>query len=210
MGLLGRLFGARRAGRPVLDRGPPPAALSAGAESFHARPPSFSLVFFEGDVREAIPSLLAGCGYRLTGGVSERVVAADLYGSMQRWSGRGRLVVRKAVYPVPGFTVLADPELVVTTDDEALEDFCRANRIGAIAALWERVSKTVLLHEVGPDGSRRRSFWTEGRPEAGQAPHPELAARPDADGLQAALARLGIPLRSVWGEVEATVLELEP
>src|SRR5262249_36265253 len=66
MGFFGWLFGDKKAPEP------PGGSVRAGSQLDHSRlthlferPPSFSLVFFEGDVTERLPDLLERCNYKV-------------------------------------------------------------------------------------------------------------------------------------------------
>jgi hypothetical protein len=106
--------------------------------------------------------------------------------------------------------VLVDPEMVIATDERQIAAFCQQNKTRALLAMWERFSQTARLAEVTASGVVRRVNWLAGTPqEADQNPWAEFLAAPGARGIQAALVASGVPLAQAWGEISATVFELE-
>jgi hypothetical protein len=178
------------------------------SNAFWSRAPSFCFVVFQGDVRDALPSLFRRAGYT-------QVLAREGTGSFgeliaeRSEAGADPETVLKAFFVTNGTTVLVDKEMVIATDEELLSLFCREQGTQAATALWERVSETVEMLEISAAGLTRRSACIQGQPDATQQePRPELTARPDAQGLLAALNQAGFAPPPFEQRVEATVLTL--
>ena len=80
---------------------------------FLARVPSFSLIYFTGDVYERLPSFLTECGYKILAEGKREDAFFDLIDVIDRVEAR--TIVSKAAYRVSGGTVLLDPEMVVAS-----------------------------------------------------------------------------------------------
>lgn len=171
------------------------------------RPPSFSLIYFRGNVLRALPSLFDACGYRPLGNAT----LEEVYWSLEDVEEPSAGVVRKAAYYVPGGTVLLDPEMALGfTNETALQAFLRDAASTAVVALWERVSETAAILVFGPDGLESRTLLIRGEPEGEQvSPRPQLQADATASGLRAAMGGVGLPVEAIFGEVEAWGVELD-
>ena len=174
------------------------------------REASFSLIHFRGNVLEALPQLLDGCGYRPVENATLAGPFEEVYWSLQDAEDPETPTMRKAAYLVPGGTVLMDPEMVIGfSHADVLQQFCVDTGSVAVVALWERVSESALVLTVTSAGVRSRTFLIRGQPEGEQvAPNANLAASPDATGVRQVMASLAIPVDSVFGNVEAWGIEL--
>jgi hypothetical protein len=198
MGFFNRLFNTKQAGASDRER------------AMHSRPESFSIIAIPGDAVPLIPNLLADCKYVPMSGGGFDGRFEELY-EILRMATRNEgqhAFVKKAWYLADGHTVLVDPEMVLIVETEHLKQLAKVNGGPVIAAIWERVSETVLLAEVSPAGEIRRSHYLAGESAEGNSnPHPEISAQPDHDGLKAALATYGLTA-ATFGQVEARVVEL--
>jgi hypothetical protein len=182
---------------------------------FWERPPSFSFLVFEGDVRKLMPALLSTLGYRVlaqreqVGPGSELV---DQVMGLDADSGlrRGQASLQKAYWFANGFTVLVDSELLLA-EEAAIDTFCKENHTSMIAGTWERVSRTANVVEVSAAGVRKASYLEDGHPNEKAPPphHPGLLKNPDPSGIRNELQAKGISLDQVFGRVTATVVTLE-
>jgi len=179
------------------------------AKNAFYRESSFSLVHFKGNVLDSVPQLLDACGYRPLENATLRGPFDEVYWSLQDIE-EPEGVVRKAVYFVPGGTVLLDPEMVVGFGyTDVLQRFCAQVGSVAVAAIWERVSETAALATVTPAGVSSRTYLLRGEPNGEQVNMNERLRRsPNPVGLREAIAALSVPVEAVFGEVEAWGLEL--
>lgn len=210
MGIFRRLFGKR-------SESPGKGVAQAGASlererlvRMFERPPSFSLVAFPGDVSADIPDLLSACKYVLRRTGSYRGGFAELYAGLGQPSSANNSIVQKAWYRAAGHTILLDPEMVLITETAQLSRVSEKAGAAVVVAIWERASETVALAEFGRRGLVRQSWYCQGTPSQEQIDsHPEIVERPNSDGLKAALAGYGLHEDAVFGQVDATVVELQ-
>src|SRR5262249_4607483 len=120
--------------------------------AFLEREDSFCFAFFHPEVRALVPLFVEGCGYRTLASNDVRGTFHELYESLRDVSGPRNNIVLKAVYSVDGYTVLADPEMIVANDVEKLSAFCAEHGVRVWSATWERYSQTVMVIEVDPHG----------------------------------------------------------
>lgn len=183
----------------------PPANLE-----FLTRPDSFSLVAIRGQVADAIPAWLGKRGYKQLETREVRAPFAKLYPGLRQVAGPRRNIVMKAVYVVSGFTVLLDPEMVLSSNRKALTELCATSQTTCFGAIWERNSQTVLLTQVDATGQRRFVVWTAGKqPAQPIEPWPELQGEGSVGALLQAMNAENLPLAELFGEVRATVWQLE-
>ena len=177
------------------------------------RPPSFSLVAFSGDIRSELPALLSACNYEVRRSGSFNGSFQELYEGLGRPSGPNSTIVQKAWFLAAGHTILLDPEMVLITETAQLSQMADKACGTVKAAIWERGSETVALAELGSEGVIRQTWYCQGEAteEAmiGGGGHQEISERPDSDGLKAALSGYGLHEDALFGEVEATVVELQ-
>ncbi len=198
MGWFARLFGGK-----VPENLPPEI-------EFLGRRESFSLVVFKGAVREHVPAWLRRAGYRQLETRPARAPFDELYETLGAVEGPGNTIVSKAVYELPGFTVLLDPEMVLSGDEGRIAAFCEQHATAAWGVIWERYSQTVSLTEAEETGVRRRAFWVSGKAEGEQKdPWPPLQAQGTVEGLLASMTAAGLPVDRILGDVDATVLRLD-
>ena len=210
MGILKRLFGVKSES--------PEIEFSAAGESLDReriaqmleRSPSFSFVAIPGDVASEIPAFLLTSGYEVLRTSGYSGLFTDLYAAMGYPSGTNNSIVQKAWFMAAGHTILVDPEMVLVTHTTSLSDMAATAQDTVKVAIWERVSESVALVEVGSKGIVRQSWYCEGEPsdEAINA-HSEIVARPDSEGLKLALAGYGLSQEAIFGHVDATVVELQ-
>ncbi|MBM4783835.1 MAG: hypothetical protein GQE15_39705 [Archangiaceae bacterium] len=178
--------------------------------SFLGRAPSFSFVFFEGAVAAHVPAWLSQCGWAVDDQWPLRCGFDELAEAVRptKKLAPRKWVVHKAVVPLPGFTALLDPEMVVHVGDHVAV-FCRTHATRACSAIWERHSQTILLDETTGAGNVRRSLLVAGVAEGPQlSPWPELVATPTPQTLLGVLASAGVPIAALSGSLDATVLRL--
>src|SRR5262249_8057356 len=117
-------------------------------------------------------------------------------------------IVYKALYQVPGFTVLMDPEQVLIVD-ESLPALCSSQSTRAVAVLWERYSETVMARDVRPSGEDREIHFEKGKTVTARGEWPELKESASPDDLKSFLDTCGVPVGAVFGDVAATVYRLQ-
>jgi hypothetical protein len=175
---------------------------------FLARVPSFSLIYFAGDVYEHMPALLIRCGYSIIAESSERgsfFEIVDALGTVQ-----DQTIVQKAAYPVTGGTVLLDPEMVVgVSPPSTLMPFCAERGVEAVVAIWERVSESVIAKHLTGRGVLMDTCTVAGQPQKPLIDPPrQLTEQPDPYGLRAYLAAVGAPVDEVFGVISVRAFEL--
>lgn len=178
--------------------------------SFLSRPPSFSFVFFEGDVAAHVPPWLSQTGWTVDDQWPLRCGFDDLSEAVRpaKKLAPRKWVVHKAVFQLPGFTALLDPEMVVHVGDRVL-NLCRTQTTRAFSAIWERHSQTLLLNETTSAGDVRRAWLIAGASVGAQLnPWPELAVTPTPQTLLGLLSEAGVPVAALSGTLDATVLRL--
>lgn len=210
MGILSRLFSKK-------DESPTEWIEEAGDSldqermaGMFERSSSFSLVAIPGDVQSELPSFFSVLGYKPSRMGNYRGLFAELYAGIERPSGPDNSIVQKAWFEAAGHTILLDPEMVLITETERLSEMAAKVNGTVKAAIWERVSESVALVEIGPQGVVRQTWYCQG--EQTDKPidvHPEIAAQPDSGGLNKALATYGLSEEAVFGNVDATLLELQ-
>lgn len=177
------------------------------------RPPSFSLVAIPGDVRSELPDFLSACHYELRGTGSFSGPFEDLYEGLGNPARPDNTMVQKAWFLAAGHTILLDPEMVLIAATDELSQMAAKADGKVKAAIWERGSETVALAEIGPEGVIRQTWYCEGEAteEAtiGGGGHTELNESPDSTGLKAALASYGLHEGALFGDIDATVVELK-
>lgn len=174
------------------------------------RPPSFSLVFFDGDLTAQLPDLLEKCGYRILGTAQATGPLLALNAEMSDPQGPNNSIVFKGFFKAGNFTVLIEPEMVLFAASDQLSGFCEQYSTRAVAAIWERASESAGLVEYDNRGVTRQTWFSQGVPTGEQIdPHLHIVERPNSEGLKAALQELGIPVQQVFGQVDVAVLQLQ-
>jgi len=176
------------------------------------RPPSFSVLIFQGHAGTHIPELLEACNYQIVRVGKAHGSVTSLHSQMGMPRVPNNSIVYKGYFSIPGFTVLLEPEMVLLTWGEALAQFCRRFETKILIGIWERVSETAAIVEFDRNGLTRRTWYCQGspseQPEQQINPRSALMARPDSEGLKLALKESGIPVEQVFREVEITAYEL--
>jgi len=172
---------------------------------------SFSLIFFDGSVHEAIPEFLVACGYRVLARGRIEGPFDEAYEALCDIESPSDGVVHKGGCGLPGGTVLLDPEMVLGFGSEdALRQFCGAHNVCSIVAVWERVSETVACRELDSLGVRSSTFLLRGEPDGDQLrPIEGLQRDPTGAGLVTVLDSLGLPVADMFGDVDIAVWRLE-
>lgn|GEM_PF-5009023 len=101
--------------------------------------------------------------------------------------------------------------------DDWLAGFCKEHSTMATVARWDRLTASVVLRDFAADGLREQTVffggerveWEEDSPYSDVREDSQLAESPNADGLLHALGRRGVDVGALFGEIEATALELE-
>ena len=171
---------------------------------------SFSLIAIPGDVESEIRAFLSACGYTTLNTGAYSGSFADLYSGVEQPYGSNNSIVRKAWLKTAGHTILLDPEMVLVTETARLSEM--AAKVGGTVkvAIWERVSESATLVEIGSQGIVRQSWYCQGVQSSETIhEHPEIAAQPDSEGLRMALAKYGLSEDAIFGHVDATVVELQ-
>ena len=172
------------------------------------RAPSFSLVIFAGDVGAEVPSLFEAQSYATVAQETKRGSLSMLYSQLDDRLKSDPDIVRKGIVVAPGFTVLADPEMVVGSDEKSMIEFCRIHQTMAIVLIWERMSETVLAMEYDASGRTRRTNFCQGRPENLVNPHPQVTPQSDYKALLQISQEFGLNLGSLQ-EVVMTCYTLQ-
>jgi hypothetical protein len=172
-------------------------------------PSSFSLIVFRGNLGGAMEALLTRCDYTILREGDARGDPVELGITLEQ-TDSPKNVVLKAYWASPQMTVLIDPEMVVASgSDEQLAAFCADFGTPAVAAVWERVSSTAILTEIGTEGITRQTWYEQGHALNAQInPRDELAQSPDQHGLRMAMAAAGVDVDEVFAERDVVVLEL--
>jgi hypothetical protein len=171
--------------------------------------PSFSLIYFTGDVYEQIPAFLIQWGYSILG-------QADQQGSfLQVFNALGRVgnqrIVHKAVYRVAGGTVLLDPEMVMgVSRGDLMDQFCSEHEVETVVAIWERVSETVIAVRRSGQALLVDACFVRGEPQKPliNAP-PDLVQQPSPASLKSFLVSIGAPVGQIFGSISAVVYRLD-
>ena len=169
------------------------------------RETSFALVAIEGARGDEMPALLERAGYRIRAKRHMRAWFNDVLGDIQSVRGPNNSIVDKAWYVAAGFTILLDPEMVIAAEPEEL-DYPGL----VLAAIWERVSETVMLTEIRDGEPVRHTSYVQRAPNVQDEqinPHPAIVAEPSARGLREALSGY-LDVEDVFGEIDATIVEL--
>jgi hypothetical protein len=173
---------------------------------FLTRVPSFSLIYFTGDVYEHVPALLIRCGYSIVAESSQSgsfFEIIDALGTVHR-----QTIVHKAAYRVTGGTVLLDPEMVVGVSP-TLMPFCAERGVEAVVAIWERVSESVIATHLTGRGVLMDICTVAGQPQKPPINPPrQLAEQPGPYGLRAYLGAVGAPVDEVFGVIAVRAFEL--
>jgi hypothetical protein len=176
---------------------------------FLARVPSFSLIYFTGDVHEQIQTLLTSLGYSIVGQASDHGPFFQVLDGLG--TDENRTIVHKAAYRVTGGTVLLDPEMVVgISRTEVVDRFCEEHEVEAIVAIWERYSETVIAARRSGQGPLVDAFFVRKRPQKlpMNAP-PSLIEQPGPGSLRAFLAAAGAPVGELFGTISPVVYRLD-
>lgn len=177
--------------------------------SFFFREPSFSFLFFTGNVCDALPKLLANCGYDVTVGHKWYESTFFEISDAIRGIEGPRNVAYKAVYQVPGGMVLLDPEMTVSVYKDEIIDFCAEHGVEGFVAIWERFSQSILCTHLAPEGVSVDVCVMEGvmQGDAVNAP-PSFLNQTDPACLKMFLLAAGVPLDAIFGKVLARVYKL--
>jgi len=173
--------------------------------AFMLRPDNFSILVFSG-APEIMP-WLQQLNYRPLqfGKMSRAFEEVFDYVSSDE---EARDVVRKAVYQVPGFRILMDPEQVLIVNN-SLAALCSSQGTRAMCVLWERWSETVMARDVLPSGEDRQIHLEKGKKVSARGAWPELKESATPDDLRSFLGTCGVPVAAVFGDVSATVYRLQ-
>jgi len=169
--------------------------------AFLSREPSFSFLYFTGDVYEFIPGFLASCGYLVVAQGHCEAGFCDIYDAIGRMEGPRNSIVRKAAYRVPGGTVLLDPEMAVAgAHAKQIVRFCAEHHIEAFVAIWERYSQTIIGRHIGANGAVQGTLIN---------PPPSLMNHTDPAPLKAFLAAASVPLDQIFATLSAWIFKLD-
>ena len=169
--------------------------------AFLSREPSFSFLYFTGDVYEFIPGFLASCGYSIVGQGHYEAGFGEIYGALRRIEGPRSNIVRKATYRVSAGTVLLDPEMVIVDiGREQIIRFCAEHHVEAFVAIWERYSQSIVSGHFGADGAVQGTSIN---------PPPGIINHTDPTPLTAFLAAAGVPLDQIFATVSAWIFSLD-
>ena len=177
--------------------------------SFLFREPSFSFLFFTGNVCDVVPKLLANCGYDVTVGHRRyESTFFEISDAIRRMEGP-RNIAYKAVYQVPGGTVLLDPEMTVGSYKDEIIESCSEHGIEVFVAIWERFSQSILCAHLAPGGASVDVCVMEGVMQGDAVnPPPSFLKQTDPACLKMFLVAAGVPLDSIFGKVSARVYKL--
>lgn len=179
--------------------------------AFLQRGASISVVVFRGEIEAAVQAWLGSNGWR----VIERAPLRASFEELSERSAHMRKTeektweVIKTTYQAAGCTVLIDREMVVATREAELAELCRATGCDAvIGGIWERVSRSLDLIEIGPTGTRHRAIWQAGARVSEGEPWPAVTGSGPAD-LATVFRGAGLPVDAIFGrDLSATVLLL--
>jgi len=197
--------------RPVARLSVPPSVALPDSVAFLQRQASMSLVVFRGEIEAAVQEWLGSHGWRL-------IESAPLRGGFEELSERSThqrkteektWEVVKTTFQVGGCTVLIDREMVVLTKTTELAELCRATGCDAvIGGLWERVSRSLDIAEIGPAGTKHRSTWLAGARQSEIDPWPHVTGSGPGDIIEV-FRGSGLPVNAIFGgDLSSTVLLL--
>ncbi len=208
MGILKRLLGIKEESTPN--------SVSIAGESLDQeritnmfeRQPSFSLVAIPGDVESDIPMFLSDCGYETLSTGKFSGPFAELYAGIEQPCGPENSIVQKAWFMVDGHTILLDPEMVLVTKTANLADLAAKVADTVKVAIWERVSESVALIEIGAQGILRQTWYCQGeKSDEAINGYSEIANQPNSEGLKLALEKYGLS-DDLFSNVDSNVIEL--
>lgn len=193
--------------RPPLEVRIPAEPKLTGTAAFLSRPSSFSFVVFRGSLARDVVTALEPAGWREVERARARGTLADLnaYSAHAKKLGPRQWEVVKAIAVHAGHTVLLDREMVLATNSKWVSAFCRQHQTRAWGVIWERVSQTLILNEVGPEGVLRSSWWEGAARKDEKAPWPHVVGG-DPSTILLPLKEAGLPVDSLFAE---TVLEAD-
>ena len=182
---------------------------SQSSGSFVSESPSFSVLYFIGDVRDDLRSLLTDCNYRIVGRASCSGSFFDLLDRISR--SPARTIVYKAAYSISSGAVLVDPEMLIgTVDDGPLQAFCKKHRTIARVAIWERFTRSIIARQISANG-----IEIDFQSIAGATPRkplnapPDLVRWPEPGRLLEFLAADGVQTDQIFGNVLAQIFTLD-
>lgn len=172
---------------------------------------SYSLVFVPGDASVHMGPLMDGLGYAPKRGTRMEAGFVEVWDLLLDTPTDQPDVVRKAWYRTDTHTVLIDPEMVTHLQIDVWKQLATMQGGTVVIAMWERVSRTVLLTEVNESGLVRRTSRIDGEVVEGEEvnPHAQVVASANADGLRKALASMGIVVDAKWSLMQAEVIEMQ-
>ena len=175
---------------------------------FLGRVPSFSIIYFTGDVYEQVPTFLTRWGYSILSQASHRDSFFAVFDALGRSGSRS--ILHKATYRAAGGTVLLDPEMVMgVSRGELLDQFCAEQKVEALVAIWERVSETVIAQRRSGQGVLVDVCYVRGEPQIPPINAPqELVERPGPFALKAFLAAAAAPVGEVFGTISVWTFRL--
>jgi hypothetical protein len=179
--------------------------------TFFFRERSFSLIYFPGAARDAVPALLIRCGYAIIGEAQFHASFLDVLDAIDVVEGPRNNIVRKAAYPISGGSVLLDPEMVVGLGHaEVIVQFCAEHRVDAFVAGWERVSEAVFARHIAAAGVLADVFLIGGAVQGTPVnPPARIIREPGPASLRDFLAAAGAPLDEMFGWVSAQLFKLD-
>lgn len=166
--------------------------------SFMYKPQSFSFIFFEGDVKNEIIDFFRKTDYKI---LSKEIIVGE-YKLLENELEKRKLdtpienknIVYKELFKYGGYTVLVDPEMVVSTFEAELAEFSKNKSVKITCATWERYSQTVMLSTISSTGITSNT---------------ELLKNKGYEGLINALTVLKIPMNEIFSEkLECELLKL--
>jgi hypothetical protein len=177
--------------------------------SFLFKTNSFSYIFFRNDCRNEIKDLLKDLKYTV---YKTKNLKCDLYAinSYLNESNSSQNIVNKGLFFNSNFTVLIDPEMVVSTYEEQLIDFAKKNNTTIISVIWERYSQAKIMVVISPVGLVSKTISVPGQdiPDNFKPNHNVLNGV-DEQSLLEALTTLDVPYKNILsGVLDVELLKL--
>ena len=174
-----------------------------------SKPPTFCIGVTEGRLADDLGGFPAACGYSVLEEWDAEGPFGEVYADLERRTVARDGTVAKAVLTVPGHAVLVDPELLLTTLEDEITDFCSRHETTFTAAMWERRSDTVFFGRYDAGGTKSKTWYCQGRPVEEQVdPVRTITKKPGHRQLVRAMRETGVSTDDLFGTVRARALLL--
>jgi hypothetical protein len=118
------------------------------------KPSSFSLLIFKGDIKDQVQQIFDILGYNVLGKSTSKSSYFDHYDLLIDGSNTN-IKSLKSVFIYKNHTFITDPEIVLSSYDDAITDLCERYKTSAFSAVYERYSDTCQLESYSNDHERQ-------------------------------------------------------